>query len=59
LFLLLSLIDASARWRQSVSMSDNHRNINLHLTSLLYKAGFTVTDNRFENNIIFILNNIN
>jgi len=39
LFLLLSLIDASARWRQSASMSDNKRNKNLHSTPLVCKAG--------------------
>jgi len=43
LFLLLSLIDAGARWRQPVSMCDNKRKKNLHYTPLACITGFNIT----------------
>jgi len=43
LFLLLSLIDASASWRQSASMSDNKRNKHLHSTPLVVQSGLKGT----------------
>jgi len=40
--LLISLIDGGARWRQSVSLSDNKRNKDLHSPPLVRKAGFSL-----------------